>query len=237
MSNASPRGSKRLATAFAATILALSFLTPTLFTAAPASAHAHLVTSFPPAGAVLAASPSEVVLTFDQPIQAFPGANGIVVTGPRSSHWRCGRARIDGDTLTASISEVGRPGRYQIDYRVLGADGHPIAGSVPIRVRRTAFTGPATSATPAKSAKSTKSTKPTRSTQPTRSAKPAKPAKSAKSRASSVSDATAMTAFDVDQPHGLGAMPTWLWIALLAAIAMYVRAVVSRQALGATDAT
>ena len=46
-----------------------------------------------------------------------------------------------------------------------------------------------------------------------------------------------MTAFDVDQPHGLGAMPTWLWIALLAAIAMYVRAVVSRQALGATDAT
>jgi methionine-rich copper-binding protein CopC len=194
MSNASTRGSQRLATAFAATIFALSFLTTTLFTAAPASAHAHLVKSFPRAGAVLAASPSEVVLTFDQPIQAFPGANGIVVTGPQSSHWACGRARIDGNTLTASMSEVGLPGRYQIDYRVLGADGHPITGSVPIRIRRTAST------------------------------------------ASAASAATVMTAFDVDQPHGLAAMPTWLWIALLAAIAVCVGAV-GRRTVRPTDAT
>jgi len=178
-----------------------------LFTAAPASAHTHLVKSFPSAGARLAARPSEVVLTFNQPIQAFPGANGIVVIGPRSSHWPCGRARIDGNTLTASISEVGRPGRYQIDYRVLGADGHPITGSVPIRIRRIAFIA---------STGSAGSNAPTVST---------------------VSDATAMTAFDVDQPHGLAAMPTWLWIALLGAIAVYVRAVVSRQAVGPTDAT
>ncbi|MGY0538083.1 copper resistance CopC family protein [Nocardioides sp. YJ-D4] len=147
MSNASTRGSQRLATALAATIFALSFLTPTLFTAAPASAHAHLVTSFPDAGAVLAASPPEVVLTFDQPIQAFPGANGIVVTGPQSSHWACGRARIDGNTLTASMSELGAPGRYRIDYRVLGADGHPIIGSVPIDIRPSASTTSTTSAT------------------------------------------------------------------------------------------
>jgi hypothetical protein len=147
MSNASTRGSQRLATALAATIFALSFLTPTLFTAAPASAHAHLVKSFPDAGAVLAASPPEVVLTFDQPIQAFPGANGIVVTGPQSSHWACGRARIDGNTLTASMSELGAPGRYRIDYRVLGADGHPIIGSVPIDIRPSASTASTTSAT------------------------------------------------------------------------------------------
>lgn len=197
MSNASTRGSHRLATAFAATIVALSFLTTTLFTAPPASAHAHLVKSFPRAGAVLAASPSEVVLTFDQPIQAFPGANGIVVTGPRSSHWACGRARIDGNTLTASMSEVGLRGRYRIDYRVLGADGHPITGSVPIRVRRTA---------------------------------------SAASTAAAASAATAMTAFDVDQPHGLAAMPTWPWIALLAVIAVCVRAA-GRRTVRPTDAT
>jgi copper resistance protein C len=145
MSNASTRGSQRLATAFAATIFALSFLIPTLFTAEPASAHAHLVKSLPSAGAVLAAGPSEVVLTFDQPIQAFPGANGMVVTGPKSSHWACGRARINGNTLTASMSEVGPPGRYQIHYRVLGADGHPITGSVPINIRRSASTASATS--------------------------------------------------------------------------------------------
>jgi len=201
MSNASTRGPQRIATAFAATIFALSFLTPTLFTAPPASAHAHLVKSFPRAGAVLATSPSEVVLTFDQPIQAFPGANGIVVTGPRSSHWRCGRARIDGNTLTASMSEVGRRGRYQIDYRVLGADGHPITGSVPIRIRRTASTA------------------------------------STASTVSTASAASAMTAFDVDQPHGLAAMPTWLWIALLAAIAVCVGVVVGRQPVRPTDAT
>lgn len=200
MSNASTRGSQRLATAFAATIFALSFLIPILFTAAPASAHAHLVKSLPSAGAVLAAGPSEVVLTFDQPIQAFPGANGMVVTGPKSSHWACGRARINGNTLTASMSEVGPPGRYQIHYRVLGADGHPITGSVPINIRRSASTASATSTV------------------------------------STASAATAMTAFDVDRPRGLAAMPTWVWIALLAAIAACVGAV-GRQTVRRTDAT
>ncbi|MEU4455342.1 copper resistance CopC family protein [Nocardioides sp. NPDC023903] len=203
MSNASTRGSQRLATAFAATIFALSFLIPILFAAAPASAHAHLVKSLPSAGAVLAAGPSEVVLTFDQPIQAFPGANGMVVTGPESSHWACGRARINGNTLTASMGEVGPPGRYQIHYRVLGADGHPITGSVPINIRRSA---------------SNASTASTASTVSTASA------------------ATAMTAFDVDRPRGLAAMPTWLWIALLAAIAVCVGAV-GRLTVRRTDAT
>ena len=200
MSNASTRGSQRFATAFAVTIFALSFLIPTLFTAEPASAHAHLVKSLPSAGAVLAAGPSEVVLTFDQPIQAFPGANGIVVTGPESSHWACGRARINGNTLTASMSEVGPPGGYQIDYRVLGADGHPITGSVPINIRRSASTA------------------------------------STASTVSTASAATAMTAFDVDRPRGLAAMPTWVWIALLAAIAACVGAV-GRQTVRRTDAT
>jgi methionine-rich copper-binding protein CopC len=152
MSNASTRRSQRLATAFAATIFALSFLIPTLFTAEPASAHAHLVKSLPSAGAVLAAGPSEVVLTFDQPIQAFPGANGMVVTGPQGSHWACGRARINGNTLTASMSEVGSPGAYQIHYRVLGADGHPITGSVPINIRRAASTASTESAASAATA-------------------------------------------------------------------------------------
>lgn len=191
MPNATFRGSKRLATALAAAILALLLLIPTLFTASPASAHAHLVKSFPHAGAVLAAGPSEVVLTFDQPIQAFPGANGMVVTGPQGSHWACGRARIDGNTLTASMSEIGAPGRYQIDYRVLGADGHPITGSVPINIQRSGSTATTASIATA---------------------------------ASAASAATAMTAFDVDRPRGLAAMPTWLWIALLAAIAMCVGA-------------
>lgn len=199
MSNSSTRGSRRLATTFAAMIFALSFLTPTLFTAAPASAHAHLVESLPQAGAVLAAGPSEVVLTFDQPVQAFPGANGVVVTGPKSSHWACGRARINGNTLTASMSEVGPPGRYQIHYRVLGADGHPITGSVPIDIRRSA------------SAAYTAST------------------------ASAASAAAAMTAFNVDQPRGLAAMPAWLWIALLSAIAVCVGAV-GRRTVRRTDA-
>ncbi|HEY9394874.1 MAG TPA: copper resistance CopC family protein, partial [Nocardioides sp.] len=197
MSNASTRGSQRLATAFAATIFALSFLIPILFTAAPASAHAHLVNSLPRAGAVLAAGPSEVVLTFDQPIQAFPGANGMVVTGPQGSHWACGRARINGNTLTASMGEVGPPGRYQVHYRVLGADGHPITGSVPINIQRSASTA---------------------------------------STASTASAANAMTAFDVDRPRGLAAMPTWVWIALLAAIAACVGAV-GRQTVRRTDAT
>jgi hypothetical protein len=45
-----------------------------------------------------------------------------------------------------------------------------------------------------------------------------------------------MTAFDVDRPRGLAAMPTWVWIALLAAIAACVGAV-GRQTVRRTDAT
>ncbi|GAB3260724.1 hypothetical protein GCM10027448_33380 [Nocardioides dilutus] len=176
------------------------------------------------------------MLTFDQPIQAFPGANGIVVTGPKSSHWPCGPARIDGNTLTASMSEVGRHGRYQIDYRVLGADGHPITGSVPIRIQRAAFSASPKSTKSTKTTKSTKSTKPAKPAKSTKTTKSTKPAKSTKTTKPAASDVSPMAAFDVDQPHGLAAMPTWLWIALLAALAVYVGAAVRRRTGHPADA-
>lgn len=95
------------------------------------------------------------------------------------------------------------PGNYEIHYRVLGADGHPITGSVPINIRPSASTASTASTVPA---------------------------------VSTASAASAMTAFDVDQPRGLAAMPTWLWIALLTVIAVCVGAA-GRRTVRRTDAT
>jgi methionine-rich copper-binding protein CopC len=134
---ASLRKSSRLFLVFAITSLMLLFLNlPDIAT--PAVAHTHLVKSSPRAGAVIATSPADVTLTFDQPIQSVPGANGIVVAGPGNGNWACGPVQIRGNTVRATMSELGPPGEYLISYRVLGADGHPISGSVPVSLRRSA---------------------------------------------------------------------------------------------------
>ena len=109
---------------------------PLTFGSTDAEAHSHLLTSSPRAGAVLQESPEHAALTFDQPIQDFGDANHMVISGPDNQHWDCGPVRIEGNTVHADVSGLGPTGTYQISYRVIGGDGHPITGSIPIRWER-----------------------------------------------------------------------------------------------------
>jgi copper resistance protein C len=97
--------------------------------AAPALAHAELISSTPANGATLTKAPTSVVLTFGEPILS-EGA-GIVVTGPDGARYD------ESDTLKAGNTEASielNPakisGEYTIEYRIVAEDGHVGEGTL-----------------------------------------------------------------------------------------------------------
>ncbi len=97
--------------------------------AAPAQAHASLVSSSPEDGASVATLPDEVSLTFSQEVRA-PAY--VVVTGP-GGDLASGDPVIDGDTVTQAVT-AGPAGDYSLTFRVVSSDGHPITGEVAFTV-------------------------------------------------------------------------------------------------------
>lgn len=93
----------------------------------PASAHSELVSSNPADGATGAGRPAEVTLTFNENIAdtglqvVAMGADGAVALGTPSAA---------GPNVTAAWPADAPDGRYQVSYRVVSADGHPIDGSI-----------------------------------------------------------------------------------------------------------
>ena len=115
----------RLVTAAAACLLAL------LASAAPAAAHASLVSTDPVDGTVLAESPGQATLTFDERVSLPPDgvqvfdADGKPVTSPASAS----------DVLvTVDLPDQLGDGTYVVVWRVVSADGHPVAGSLTFSV-------------------------------------------------------------------------------------------------------
>lgn len=100
-----------------------------LFGAAPAFAHAEFESSDPADGASLATGPSTVSVTFSDTMQQ--GFNELTVIGPDgTTHYENGEVTADGDTVSVAVNPLGAAGRYQIGYRVLSDDGHPVSGSI-----------------------------------------------------------------------------------------------------------
>jgi copper resistance protein C len=112
-----------------------------LLGAAPAMAHTRLLGSDPPDGASLDTGPERVSLTFNETMT--PGFATLTVVGPDGGRYETGEVSADGGALSTAVQPLGPAGRYEIGYRVVSADGHPVTGSV-------AFTlttpGPATAA-------------------------------------------------------------------------------------------
>ena len=100
-------------------------------TATPASAHATLVSTDPAEGAVLPASPGEVTFTFDEPVQLVPdGLLAFDAAGKRVDL----DAKASGVEVTGTLPDDLGNGTYVITWRVVSADGHPIAGSLTFHV-------------------------------------------------------------------------------------------------------
>jgi copper transport protein len=105
-------------------------LWPVLATAAPA--HAALVEAEPASGTVLETMASMVTLEFSEPIapMAFrllqPDATAVEVSGT-----------AEGPTARITLPAVEQPGTYFVEWHVVSADGHPVAGTIALALKQT----------------------------------------------------------------------------------------------------
>jgi copper transport protein len=108
--------------AFVAVLALLALLT----WQAPAQAHAALVKSTPAAGTVVPDPPTEVVLTFSEPIS--PVNDKIRVLGPDGDRADTGKPEANGTVLTIKLKENLARGTYLVSFRIISADSHPVPG-------------------------------------------------------------------------------------------------------------
>jgi copper resistance protein C len=95
--------------------------------AGPASAHTRLVSTTPVNGAEVDASPNDVTLTFNEPVRE--KYSEVVVTGPEGGTWQVGKLTQAGSTISQALVPLGPKGTYTVAWRVVSADGHPVAGT------------------------------------------------------------------------------------------------------------
>lgn len=100
----------------------------------PASAHATLVSSDPSEGAVLGEAPERATLTFDEAVELPEDAIHVY---DAEGEEVAATATASAETVTVTFGDgaIDR-GTYVVAWRVLSADGHPVAGSLSFSVGR-----------------------------------------------------------------------------------------------------
>ena len=116
------RTALRLLAATVAACLAL------LLGAAPAFAHTRLESSNPTDKSSVDAAPESVSLTFNEDISAEFATMSVV--GPDGTNYQTGQVSAAGGQVSTAVSPLGPAGVYQIGYRVVSDDGHPVQGKV-----------------------------------------------------------------------------------------------------------
>jgi methionine-rich copper-binding protein CopC len=101
----------------------------------PAFAHAHLKSATPAEGGTVAASPSELDLTFSEGVNL--KFSGLKVIGPDKAAVPTGDTTLtNGDTtLIVPISGTLATGIYTVEWYALSADGHKTDGSYTFTVK------------------------------------------------------------------------------------------------------
>ena len=109
---------RRLIAVLVASLLALVVSTGV------AAAHAKLESMTPADGSSMAAPPTQVVLTFSEPV----GSNGtqVQVKSPSGKNVAAGDVQVIDNKVTQPVGAMIEAGRYQVDARVVSADGHPV---------------------------------------------------------------------------------------------------------------
>lgn len=125
-----PARTRRLSviSAAAAALVLLSVGT----TANPAAAHDNLVASSPASGEQLALPPEQVTLQFSASI--FTDGAEVVLNDSAGNNWIEGALAIDGPNVTASVAAGMPAGSYEVIWKVVSADGHPISEAIPFTV-------------------------------------------------------------------------------------------------------
>lgn len=163
----------------------------------PASAHSRLLSITPADGAMLPSSPTEVVLTFNEPVN--PEFVAVRVTDSEGGDVVGAKATADGAKVTLAVGAPIAAGTYNIVYRVVSADSHPISGS-------THFTITGDPQAPAASSGTASGA--------------ATPSPTASSSVASPPAASAATGGDTAAGNGdeSGGTPEWVWLIVFAAV-------------------
>jgi methionine-rich copper-binding protein CopC len=104
----------------------------------PAGAHTELVSSVPAQGDQVSQGLDRVELVFGEDLLAAGAA--IAVRGPAGEEVAVGAAGTSGSTAAARLT-LSAPGSHTLTYRVVGADGHVISGSLGFTVVASATPG------------------------------------------------------------------------------------------------
>ncbi|WP_017603960.1 copper resistance CopC family protein [Nocardiopsis alkaliphila] len=132
---------RKLRTATLITPLAAAAL---LLAPSPALAHDVLIASDPEDGATLETVPEEVLLTFNNSPAEGGGGSAIVVTGPDGeTQYEDGELTFDGPNVSVDLAPLDEAGEYDISYRVVSSDGHPIQDTLTFTVTEEAITAAA----------------------------------------------------------------------------------------------
>jgi len=103
----------------------------------PALAHAQLVDASPKANQTMSASPSEFRLFFsDELIDLGPASNWLKVENAQGVVVSTDSV-LNGNQVLAKPTQALKPGKYQLTWRVLSEDGHPIQGNYEFTVSST----------------------------------------------------------------------------------------------------
>jgi methionine-rich copper-binding protein CopC len=100
--------------------------------ATPASAHSQLTGTTPEDGAVLAVPPPEVRLTFDSTL--LDDTDTISINDENGNVVKSIHPKPEGSSVAIPWPEGTKPGTYQVAYRVVCGDGHPVVGAMSITI-------------------------------------------------------------------------------------------------------
>lgn len=115
-------------------------------TAAPASAHTSLTSTNPAKDATVSA-PSEIVLTYTDPVRL----PRVILMDASQKQYQSGSAKAVDNKVTQTVNGTLPNGKYTVGWRVVSSDGHPVEGTYTFTVTGSS----ATAAQPAAPAPST----------------------------------------------------------------------------------
>ncbi|GAA1725641.1 hypothetical protein GCM10009809_21800 [Isoptericola hypogeus] len=198
----------------------------TVAAAGPAAAHDRLISSDPKDGARVKTPPSQLTLTFSADVLE-QGAQVVVSTPDGSVD---GDVSVDGEVVTAELPGELPAGEYDVLWRVVSSDGHPIEGE--LSYEATAAAQPAEEPEPSPSPTSASPTgDPT--DDPTGAPSPDATGAPSDDAAGHAGHATGTPGAELDGDGEAGWTAVWLFgVAVLAAVGVAAAMVLRRRRLG-----
>ena len=103
----------------------------------PAQGHSQLITAYPRPGSTIVSAPEKVVLEFNENLINIGGASNVLsVKNSIGQTVSTGVTAVDGAKVSIALSKKLPVGKYTVRWRIVSADGHPLAGRYSFTIRK-----------------------------------------------------------------------------------------------------